>query len=156
MRRVCSLAVLSVAVLAFPPDAGALVQIDKGIAGARLNNTKAQVKAALGNPNKIVTGTNDFGPFTVFKYRGGIRVSFQGNQKVTGVFTRGRGDRTVGNVGVGSTEGAADALPGVTCETFPGGSRSCHTGTFAAGTRVTDFLIRNGRVKRVTVAFVID
>ena len=156
MRRACSLAVLSISVLAFPADAGALIQIDRGIAGARLNNTKAQVRAALGKPRKVVNGTNDFGPFTEFRYRGGITVGFQGRKRVTGVSLTGLGDRTARGVGVGSTEQDVDQkVPGVTCETIVS-ARTCHTGDFTPGTRVTDFMIRNGKVRRVVVGFVID
>ena len=34
--------------------------------------------------------------------------------------------------------------------------RTCHTGEFIAGRRVTDFRLANGNVESVTVAFVID
>jgi hypothetical protein len=46
-------------------------------------------------------------------------------------------------------------VPGVRCETIAG-TRTCHTNRFEAGQRVTDFQIRNGRVTRVAIAFVID
>jgi hypothetical protein len=156
-RSICAAALLLAIALAVPPTAGALIQLDRGIAGVRLNNTKAEVRAALGKPKRIVNGMNDFGPFTRFDYRGRIRVIFQGQKRVTSVTTSGLGDRTARGVGVGSTEKAVNRrTPGVKCETFIGGIRSCHTGSFSAGTRVTDFRIRKGRVRRVTVAFVID
>ena len=44
---------ITAAVLIFAPSAQALVQIDQGIAGARLGNTRDQVRAALGKPIKI-------------------------------------------------------------------------------------------------------
>lgn len=156
--RSSSIALITlVAALAFPAGAGALIQIDRGIAGARLNNTQAEVRAALGKPGRIVNGRNDFGPFRVFRYKGGLSVTFQGKRNVTSVTTKGLGDRTIRGVGVGSTEQQVEnRVRGITCETFPGGFRSCHTGDFGAGTRVTDFAIRNGKVRRVTVGFVID
>jgi hypothetical protein len=143
--------------LAAPAAAQALIQIDRGIGGARLNNTRAEVRAALGRPSRVSTGTNDFGPFVTYRYRGaGITVSFQGRRRVSAVSTTGRGDRTRRGVGVGSTESAVrNRVPGVHCETIAG-SRSCHTGSLRAGERVTDFLIRRGRVRRVTVGFVLD
>ena len=57
MRRlVLLLTALAAAALLVPPAASALIQVDRGIAGARLNNTKAQVRVALGNPNRIRNG----------------------------------------------------------------------------------------------------
>jgi hypothetical protein len=147
-------AVLGALVVA--PVASALIQVDRGIAGARLGNTKAQVHAALGRPAKKESGRNDFGPFLQETYRGGITVFYQGARRVTSVSTDGLGDRTAKGVGVGSTEAAVKAkVPGVTCETIVG-SRSCHTHDFLPGRRVTDFLIRRGRVLRVSIGIVID
>jgi hypothetical protein len=146
----------AVAALALPASAEALIQFDRGIAGARLTNSQAEVRAALGKPSSIRRGRNIFGPTLTFRYRGGITVFFQGRRNVTAVSTTGRGDRTRRNVGVGSSEQAVrNRVPGVRCETIAG-TRTCHTNEFEAGRRVTDFQIRNGRVTRVTVAFVID
>ena len=41
------------------------------------------------------------------------------------------------------------------CETIAG-TRSCHTGRFTAGEIITDFLIRNGKVSRVSIGRVFD
>jgi hypothetical protein len=140
-------------VLAGP--AAAMIQVDRGIAGARLGASRAAVRAALGSPSKVVGGSNDFGPFVRYTYAGGLRVIFQGKKRVTSVSTSGVGDRTSSGVGVGSTEAAADALPGVKCETLSG-VRSCHTGSFTPGKRVTDFRVVGGKVASVTVGVVID
>ena len=145
-----------VAALVLPASASALIQIDRGIAGARLNNTQAEVRAALGKPVRVIRDRNIFGPTLTFTYRGGIRVFFQGRRTVTAVFLTGRGDRTRRGVGVGSSEQAVrNRVPGVTCDTVSG-TRSCHTNEFLPGQRITDFRIRNGRVTRVAVSFVID
>jgi hypothetical protein len=156
MRRLLLAALAAgLAALVLAPAADALIQVDRGIAGARLGNTPAQVRAALGTPARVSSGTNEFGPFIVFRYLGGITVSFQA-RRVTGVRTRGPGDRTRLGVGVGSTERAVKArVAGVRCETIAG-SRSCHTGRFLPGRRVTDFRLRNGRVRSVVVAVVLD
>lgn len=157
-RRRLALAggVAATAALALPAAAPALVQVDKGIAGARLGNTIAEVRAALGRPARVASGSNDFGRFRQETYTGGIVVFYQGARTVTSVVTTGLGDRTAKGIGVGSTEAAVRAnVPGVRCETIVG-TRSCHTGTFRAGRRITDFFIRRGRVARVTVGFVID
>jgi hypothetical protein len=155
-RLVAVSAVVVAGTLLAPASAAAIVQLDRGIAGARLGNTKAEVKTALGQPNRVRTGTNDFGPFTVFVYAGGIRVTFQSGNQVTGVSTTGLGDRTRRGVGVRSTRAAVEQrVPGVSCETF-GGTTVCQRGEGLPGERVTAFLLRNGRVTRVIVAFVID
>jgi hypothetical protein len=156
MRLRTTLAVLAASLLV-PASADAMIQVDKGIAGVRINNTKSQVRAALGKPNHVTNGTNEFGAFTEFRYTGGIRVLFQGATRVSSVDTSGLGDRTRRGVGVGSTERAVRRkVPGVTCETIAG-FRSCHTGDFMPGQRITDFqLDANKRVKRITVGIVID
>ena len=157
MKRIVVVpALILAASLLVPASAGAIIQLDRGIAGARLGNTKAEVKTALGQPNRIRNGSNDFGPFTTFVYAGGIRVTFQSGNQVTGVSTTGLGDRTKRGVGVRSTEAAVKArVPGVTCNTF-GGTRICQRGQGLPGERVTSFFLRKGRVVRVIVAFVID
>ncbi len=157
MNRLVPLAVLVVAAtLLAPASAGAIVQLDRGIAGARVGNTKAQVRTALGQPNRVRNGTNDFGPFTVFVYAGGIRVTFQSGNTVTAVSTKGLGDRTARGIGVRSTRAAVEQrVPGVDCNTFMG-TTICQRGAGLPGQRITAFLIRGGRVVRVTVGIVID
>jgi hypothetical protein len=157
VKRLLGLAaVLLCASLLAPASAGAIIQLDRGIAGARLGNTKAQVKKALGQPKRVRNGTNDFGNFTEFLYAGKIRVTFQSGNRVTGVTTKGLGDRTARGVGVRSTLAAVqNRVPGVNCESF-GGLTLCQTAEGLPGQRVSVFFVRNGRVTRVTVAFVID
>ena len=114
------------------------------------------MRAALGTPTRIATGTNDFGPWVRYTYAGGIQVMFQGRTRVTSVSTTGRGDRTLRGVGVGSSEASVRSrVQGIRCETF-GTVRSCHTGRFVAGRRITDFRIEGGRVTTITVGIVID
>jgi hypothetical protein len=147
---------MTAAMLFFVPAAQAMIQVDRGIAGARLGNTRAEVRAALGTPAKTTSGTNDFGPWIQYSFSGGVRVFFQGKTSVTSVATSGLGDRTAKGVGVGSSEAAVKAkVPGVKCENL-GMIRSCHTGAFLAGKRVTDFRMDGGKVSSVSVGFVID
>jgi hypothetical protein len=142
--------------LGWAGDAHAMIQLDRGIAGARIGNTRAQVKAALGKPVKTRSGSNDFGSFVQYLYSGGITVSFQGEDRVTSIVTTGLGDRTSNGLGVGSKEDDVKLhVPGVKCETIAG-SRSCHTGRFAAGRKITDFRIAAGKVTSVFVGQVLD
>src|SRR6476620_6863361 len=90
--------------LLFAPSAHALIQVDAGIAGARLGNTREPVRAALGKPIKIRTLKNDFGPYVEYRFSGGIRVTFQGKTIVIAVTTTGKGDLTSFSIGAGTTE----------------------------------------------------
>lgn len=142
--------------LGAPAAADALIQVDRGIAGARLGNSRAEVRAALGRPASTKSGTNDFGSFLQWRYRGGITIIFQGRTEVSSVSTTGRGDRTLRNVGVGSSERTVRRrVRGVRCETISG-FRSCHTGRFTIGEVITDFQIRGGKVRRVSIGRVLD
>lgn len=138
------------------PAADAMIQVNRGIAGARLGNSKAQVKAALGKPAKVKISSRDFLRIREYRFRGGIRVFFVGDEDVTSVETTGLGDRTATGIGVGSEEAAVKRkVPGVRCETIEA-SRFCETGdTSEAGERGTRFYIKKGRVSRVSVVFVI-
>jgi hypothetical protein len=147
---VCALALVQA------PAALAVIQIDHGISGVRISNTRAQVRASLGAPAKQKTGSNDFGRYVQYTYKEGIVVTFQGEDRVSSISTSGLGDRTAKGVGVGSTEAEVKSgVPGVKCETIAA-SRSCHTGKFTAGKKITDFSIVNGVVSGVTVGIVLD
>lgn len=154
MRRLSLL--IAAAFLVLTAEADAMIQIDRGIAGARIGSTQSEVKAALGNPSKQAKGTNDFGPWLRYTYGGGVTVFFQGREEVTSIETTGLGDRTSRGIGVGSTEAAVQSrVPKVRCETLSK-MRSCHTNDFVPGKRVTDFFIKDGKVARVVVGIVID
>jgi hypothetical protein len=154
MLRASLLAALAASLL-LAPSAGAVIQLDRGIAGARINNTKAEVRAALGKPRRVIKREGEFGPTTTYRYRGGLRIIFLGD-RVTLASTTGLGDRTNRGVGVGSTEQRVrDRVPGVTCETLVD-LRLCSRGAEQPGERGTFFFIEDGRVTRVDVALVID
>jgi len=153
LRASVFLAVLSSLVL--PAAAGAVIQLDRAISGARINNTKSEVRTALGEPRRVIKRDGLFGPTTEFRYRGGLRVLFL-NGRVTLAGTTGLGDRTNRGVGVGSSEQKVkNRVPGVTCETFEG-TRICSRGGEQPGKRGTFFFIEDGTVTRVDVALVID
>src|SRR3954471_17853542 len=155
MRTRTCLGCIAVAFFLLAAPAGAMIQMDRGIAGARIGASRAAVRAALGTPTSTKSATNDFGPYLRYRYTGGLTIFFQGRTKLTSVDLTGLGDRTSGGVGVGSPEADADALAGVKCETIAG-IRTCHTGSCEPGRRVTDFRISGGKVDRVTVGIVID
>jgi hypothetical protein len=133
---------------------GAIVP-NRSIAGVSLGQTRAHVRATLGTPLSVRHARNEFGAYTVFRYRQ-VTVTFQGNAGATGLTTTSPAQRTRKGVGVGSTEAQVRAgVHGVRCETFAP-LRHCTFGRELPGRRVTDFVLRRGRVVRVVVGFVID
>ena len=154
MRRLALLCV-TIALLAVVPGAGAAIVVQRGMGGATLGMTHAQVRAKLGSPLRVRRGTNEFGPWRELVYRD-FRVSMQGLRTVTAFTTVSPRERTARGIGVGSTEAQVRArVAGVRCRT-EFGTRHCFVGRFLPGRRITDFTIRRGRVSRVTLGFVID
>jgi len=160
--RYLPLAVACVATLVWAGAASALIVPQKSIAGIELNMTRPEVKDKKGQPDRIVHGTNDFGPYTQFTYNnavGKLMATFQGNAGATAVWTNRETQKTAEGVHVGSPESALhDAYPRLHCRTETSNFRHCWTGRFRAGHKVTDYRIAmaTGNVKGVTVAFVID
>ncbi|MFN2468587.1 MAG: hypothetical protein ABR521_10725 [Gaiellaceae bacterium] len=156
MRLRLALGLLALA-LVVPAGAAATIVLQKGIGGATLDMTEAQVRAKLGHPFRTVRGTNDFGPYTTLTYkRPPLRVSFQGNAGATSIDTSSPAQRTARGIGVGSTVAEVKArVPGVKCKT-EFGYRHCYVGRWTPGMRVTDFAIKAGKVSRVSIGIVID
>jgi hypothetical protein len=146
------------AALVFAGTASAVIIPQRSIARIELNMTRPEVRAERGDPNYVRHGTNKFGPWTLFGYRK-LKVTFQGNDGATAIFTTRRRQFTPEGIHVGSTEAQLlAAYPGANCRTETSHFRHCWTGTFQAGRRVTDYRIgmATGEVRNVRVAFVID
>ena len=81
--------------------------------------TRPEVKDKKGDPDRIVHGTNDFGPYTQFTYKnavGKLMATFQGNMGATAVWTNRETQKTAEGVHVGSPESALhDAYPRLRC-----------------------------------------
>lgn len=155
MRRALLLAsVLATLTCAVPADAKIVIQ--RGMAGVRIGMTVKQVKARLGEPIRTVKGRNDFGPYSELRYPNKLTFSLQGRRRVTSITTTGKAERTAGGLGVGTSERTLKAkVVRVKCEKIVD-TRTCHVGEFVPGRRITDFVIRDGKVTRVTIGNVID
>jgi hypothetical protein len=150
-----ALILIAILTLALAAPAGGAIVVQRGIAGLELRMTKSQVRAKLGMPTKVKTGTNEFGRFTQFLYPR-VTVLFQSGSRVTALRTFSRAERTSRGVGVGSREADVKAkVAGVKCESVSG-ARHCYVGKFLPGKRITDFSIRGGKVTSVVVGFVVD
>jgi hypothetical protein len=132
--------------------AGAVTHPGHSMAGVELGMTRAQVRADLGPPARVIRDTNEFGPYRAFRYFR-LWVTFQGEETVTAVKTTRLRERTPRGVGVKSTRARVLArVHRVRCP-LP---TLCEKGRLVPGGRVTVFRLYRGRVTSVLVGFVID
>ena len=155
LRRVRAVFVVAACCLVLAATATSAIVPQRSIGGVALGMTQAKVRSILGKPTRVKRGHNDFGPYTLFFYRG-YQVNFQGNGTVTQVETFVASERTAKGVGVGSTRAQLrSAYPAIVCE-GPVKTGFCHIGMYLPGKKVTDFFFRNGRAWRAGVGIVID
>jgi hypothetical protein len=141
MRRLAAAAAVAV-LLTAAADAAATIVPQKGMSGVALGMTKAQVRARLGGP--VGTGPGRW-------YYARVWVGFRGG-RVTEITTTRSTERTLGGLGVDSSESSLRAsYPGLSC-TSAAPFRRCRLGSGAPRTRVTDFMVGHGRVLQITVA----
>lgn len=129
--------------------------VQQGIAGLRLGMTQAQVKAKVGLPRKVERGSSEIGPSTTYHYRT-YSVTFFAGPNATQMDTLSPKERTLRGIGVGSTRAEVRAkVAGVRClKEF--GYDHCYVGVWKPGGKITDFSIKDGRVARVSIGYIID
>ena len=160
MRRMCLALSVSVLVsVAVPSVSEATIVVQRGMKGVRLGMTADDVRRVLGRPDKVGYPRHPIlGSFKLYRY-GATTISIHRSRSGTvfNLTTTSRRERTANGIGVGSSERAVDhGVRGSRCRT-EFGYRHCYVGSYRPGRRVTDFAIsRTGRVKRITIGFVID
>ena len=149
------LAATALITLALPASASARIVPQRGIAGANLDMTQAEVRAKLGKPDKVARPKSPiFGRYTTWFYDGtSVDMFNQGDGKVFNLSTTSKQEKTSTGVGVGSTAAAVkQGVRGARCD-----QQHCWVGRFEGGRKVTDFLLSDkGRVSRVTIGYVLD
>lgn len=146
-------AVLLGALLLRAAEGKATIVVQRGIAGVELRMTKGQVRSLLGEPKRIRTGRNLYGPYTQFVYPRVI-VEFQRVATVTALRTSSMLERTADGVGVGSPEAQVKArVPHVVCSSWHG-HRDCILGKVLPDRTLTIFAIERGRVSNIIVGIV--
>ena len=133
------------AALATAAPAPAAIVVQRSIAGAALDMSRAQIKKQLGEP----TARRRAEDLSVWTFRGQMTVVFtDGRKGATSVSTTNPKQRTGAGLGVGATrKEVRRGLRGESCS-----GPSCFLGTFANGSRNTIFSFGpDGRVTRVEV-----
>ena len=150
-RAAATITVLLLATLAIAPVAPARIDVQRGIAGAELGMTRAQVLRRLGKPRRVLTDRTS-GALEIGLVYPTVFVALYGGARVTTVMTTSPSERTTRAVGVGSTaREVAARVPGARCVRTPGGQPYCSVGSLRPGAVLTWFVFKDGRVFHVGV-----
>ena len=116
--------------------------------------TQAQVKAKVGLPRKVERWKSELGPSTIYRYRT-YSVTFFAGQRVTQLSTDSRKEQTAQGIHVGSPIDAVAQVAGVKRWTeFD--YEHCYVGRWVPGGKVTDLAMKQSRVVRISIGYIID
>jgi hypothetical protein len=136
-------------------SSSAVIVPQHSIAGARIGMTETQVRAKLGSPLRLRSGSNLFGSWRQLVYRQ-VSVSFQSGNKVTGLMTKSASEQTASGVRVGWTLAKLRAgLNGETCRR-EFGVHHCWLGNWEAGQVISEFRLKRNRVSAISIGYVFD
>jgi hypothetical protein len=137
------------------------IVLQRAMLGVELGVTLGDVSDALGTPDAVRFRKNPIagGRDRLYVYgRTTFAAVDNGDKFVFSITTTDRSVRTASALGVGSTERQIKkGVRGLKCRTYRGLGRSCTKGGGSIGKPYSDFQIgKNGRVRRVTVGYVLD
>ena len=153
-RFVAVPAALGIAALLAAPASADVIKPGVRMAGIKVGEPVKQVRATHGKPDRTVRNADN--AYTYFYKQRRLEVRFQ-NDSVVGISSKSRLDRTANGVGRGST--LAELHKGLVnekCKTFDNTDDVVCEIFSHNGDRHTGFTLRNGKVIRVDVGFVIQ
>ena len=157
MRRRCPLLFLALVLtaLALAAAGSASIVPQRSIAGIKLGLSERGVRAKLGAPIRVRTGTNIVGHWRRLIYPR-VTVAFQNGDRATFILTKSRLEKTASGIGVGSRLTQVRAgLSGEKCKR-EFGAYHCWTGSWDPGQIVTDFIFSHSRVAQIALGYVVD
>jgi hypothetical protein len=141
--------------LALCVSSSAVIVPQHSIGGARIGMTETQVRAKLGSPLRLRSGSNLFGHWRQLVYRQ-VSVSFQSGNKVTNLMTKSASEQTASGVRVGWTLAKVRAgLNGETCRR-EFGVHHCWIGNWEPGQVISEFRLKQNRVSEISIGYVFD
>ncbi|MFQ5425569.1 MAG: hypothetical protein ACE5EV_00640 [Gaiellales bacterium] len=152
MRRSTLLVMLSLCALTLlPPAAGAAIKLGRSIKHIRIGQTQAQVDRLNGTPLASIRSTGPLGARLILRYPE-VEVTFDGGNRVTGLMTTSRRQRTARNVGVGSRKRAVrKAHKHARCDRGPAGVCTIGRKRPKVGQKITTFVFSKKRVVSVEI-----
>jgi len=148
-------AVLGAATLAFPAIGRAVLIPNHAMGDVRLGWSEQRVVRELGDPVTRLVVSDETGETRRLGYRGLTVLLHDGEVALISTSVSRRANRTRTGVGVGTSERRLRArLWAVACSGSAGGRR-CTVGTLRPGRSNTVFVMRRGRVTRISVGNVL-